>query len=88
MRAEGDGDGDGDNPCLTCSIRQYCINWCGCSNFHATGYYNSAGAYQCAVEKSTLRTALQIIETLENEIPTVFAAHAAGFTSLNIWQYQ
>jgi len=83
MRAEGDGD----NPCLTCSMRQYCINWCGCSNFHATGYYNSAGAYQCAEEKSSLRTALQVIKTLEDEFPTVFATHAAGFTSLNIWQY-
>jgi hypothetical protein len=60
------------------------MNWCGCSNFHATGYYNRAGAYLCAEEKSTIRTALQIIETLGCEMPNVFSAHAAGFTSLNI----
>jgi len=83
MRATGDGD----NPCKTCGIRKYCMNWCGCSNFHATGYYNSAGAYLCAEEKASIRTALQIIETLEDEIPTVFSAHAAGFTSLNARQY-
>ena len=77
-------DGDGDNPCITCSIRQYCMHWCGCSNFHATGYYNRAGAYLCAEEKSSIRTALQVIETLECEMPNVFSAHAAGFTSLNI----
>jgi uncharacterized protein len=78
-------EGDCDNPCLACSIRQYCMNWCGCSNFHATGYYNSAGAYLCAEEKSSYRTALQVMETLEHEMPTVFSAHAAGFTTLNIW---
>jgi len=83
MRAEGDGE----NPCLACSIRQYCMNWCGCTNFHATGYYNSAGAYQCAEEKSSFRTALRVIETLEKEMPAVFSAHAAGFTSLNTWQF-
>jgi uncharacterized protein len=76
-------DGDSDNPCLTCSIRQYCMNWCGCSNFHATGYYNRAGAYLCAEEKSSIRTALQVVETLNSEMPNIFSAHAAGFPSLN-----
>ena len=78
-------DGVGDNPCPTCSIRQYCLNWCGCSNFHATGYYNSAGAYLCAEEKSSIRTALQVIETLTNEIPNVFFAHVEGSPKLNIY---
>lgn len=83
MKAEGDGN----NPCLTCSIRQYCMNWCGGSNFHATGYYNSAGAYLCAEEKSSIRMALRVMETLEGEMPNVFSAHAAGYTSLNTRQY-
>ena len=80
MRAEGGGE----NPCPACGIRQYCMNWCGCSNFHATGYYNSAGAYLCAEEKSFIRTALRVIETLTRETPNVFFAHAEGFPSLNI----
>ena len=80
-------EGEGDNPCLTCGIRQYCMNWCGCSNFHATGYYNSVGAYLCAEEKATIRTALQVLETLEYEMPTVFSAHAEGLPTQNIWLY-
>ena len=85
---DGSGnDGDNGNPCLACSIRQYCLNWCGCSNFHATGYYNRAGAYLCAEEKASIRTAFQVMETLEGEMPGVFSAHAAGLTSLNIWRY-
>jgi len=80
MRAEGDGE----NPCPACSVRQYCMNWCGCSNFHSTGYYNSAGAFLCAEEKASIRTALQVMDTLEREMPAVFSAHAAGYTTLNI----
>jgi len=79
-------DGDGENPCLTCGIKQYCINWCGCSNFHATGYYNAVGAYLCAEEKSAIRNALHVMETLNAEMPNVFAAHAEGFTTYNIWR--
>jgi uncharacterized protein len=36
--------GGSSNPeCVTCSVREYCMNWCGCSNIFMTGLPDRVG---------------------------------------------
>lgn len=66
------------NPfCLNCGISRYCMNWCGCTNYFATGDYNSPGAFICASEKASVTTAYALIEKLGEE-GFSFADHLAG----------
>jgi uncharacterized protein len=50
------------------------MNWCSCSNYFSSGYYNRVGPFLCASEKTAIRTAFNIRRTLalktsQNEEP-------------------
>lgn len=77
-------DGSLINPeCLLCGIQEYCMNWCGCSNFFATGFYNRVSQFTCASEKSAIKTASNVFETLNNKAGHIFVEHLAGRPALN-----
>jgi uncharacterized protein len=59
--AQGKGAKD---ECGRCDLRKYCMYWCGCSNFFATGYYDRVSALLCASERAAIQTALNVIEEL------------------------
>jgi len=61
--------------CLDCSVREYCACWCGCSNYFQTGYYNRPGPFLCMSEKTLLRIAAEVFETLESELGPTFIHH-------------
>ncbi len=69
--------------CRTCSLRDYCMNWCGCTNYFATGDYNTAGPFICASEKAAIQTAYDIIAQLDRE-GFAFSEHLAGTPLLSI----
>jgi len=75
--------GETNSECVNCSIRDYCVHWCGCSNFHATGYYNRVGAFLCAGQKAALSVAFHVLEILEPEMPGIFALHEVGMPTAN-----
>ena len=77
-----------NNECLTCTVEKYCMHWCGCTNFHSTGYYNRVGAFLCAKEKIAIKIALHILETLEVDIPATFSNHQAGLMTINAWNWE
>jgi uncharacterized protein len=63
----GDQSGEGaQSPCISCSVKDYCMNWCGCSNFFSTGDYDSPGPFICASEKESLSIASSAIESMIN----------------------
>jgi len=39
LRHCASGD-DANRECAACSLRDYCMNWCGCSNYFASGQYD------------------------------------------------
>ena len=80
--------GKKNTQCVTCSINAYCMNWCGCSNFMATGYYNRVGAFLCASEKAAVQTALDAFKTIENLRGPTFVDHLAGLPGMNSFDYQ
>jgi uncharacterized protein len=55
-------------PCGECTTRDYCMHWCGCSNYFATGSYNRPGPFLCASEKESLRLAAETFERLSSKI--------------------
>jgi uncharacterized protein len=71
-------DGKINTPCVTCGIRKYCMNWCGCSNFFASGYYNRVSPFLCASERETIRVSFNIFQMLEQELGPTFIDHVAG----------
>ena len=50
--------------CETCSVLDYCKNWCGRTNFFASGFYNRVNAFVCASEKAAIRAAIFALQEL------------------------
>jgi len=72
-----------NNECLTCGLKEYCMNWCGCTNYFSTGNYNLVGAFICASEKAAIHAAFQIIKDLRGE-GLNFSDHLAGTPLMSI----
>lgn len=68
------------NPeCLDCSLRDCCMNWCGCSNYFSSGYYNRVSAFLCASERALITAALDALEILDRQGETGrFFDHLSG----------
>lgn len=71
-------DGPTNSQCRECSLRDSCMNWCGCSNAFMTGHYDRVGPFLCASERAAIRTALRVFSTLERRLGPVFLKHLAG----------
>jgi len=69
--------------CLSCGIRDYCMNWCGCSNYFSSGYYNRVGPFICASEKAAIQTAIQVFQVLDKALGATFADHVGGYPIVN-----
>jgi uncharacterized protein len=69
--------------CLTCTLRKYCMNWCGCSNYFSTGNYNQAGSCICASEKAAIKTAFSVFQQLEARYGSSLIEKLAGITCRN-----
>jgi uncharacterized protein len=74
--------------CQDCSLKDCCMNWCGCSNMFMTGYYNRVGPFLCASERAAIQTALDVFTTLERQLGPVFLHHLAGAPQRNSWPEQ
>ncbi len=70
--------GDANAECTECGIRDYCTNWCGCSNYFSSGYYNRVGTFLCASEQTAVKAAFGVFQRLEKEVGGVFMEHLSG----------
>ena len=61
--------------CMTCSLKKYCMNWCGCSNFMASGFYNRVNSFVCASEKAAIGAAFEAFRTIEKKLGPTFYGH-------------
>ncbi len=73
----GLGDGSVNEECLTCGIREYCMHWCACSNYMASGDYRRVGGFLCASEKAETSAALRVIGELSSR-GIHLSDHASG----------
>jgi len=44
------------------------MNWCGCSNYFSTGYYDRVSPFTCANEKAGITVALNVFKQLSEQI--------------------
>jgi len=72
-----------NDECRTCGIAEYCMNWCGCSNYFSTQDYNRAGPFLCASERAALQVAFSVFQELEHLVGPAFADHLAGLPFIN-----
>jgi len=64
------------NPeCRTCSLSTYCMNWCGCTNYHMTGDTELAGSMLCAMERASIKAAEHVFITLSQLNNELFTDH-------------
>lgn len=69
--------------CKTCGLADYCMNWCGCTNFHSTGSYSLASPFTCASEKAAINTAFRIIKKMGDNWSNL-QHHLSGTPLMNI----
>ncbi|MCI5211536.1 MAG: radical SAM protein [Candidatus Electrothrix sp. ATG2] len=70
--------------CQSCALKDYCMNWCGCSNYFASGEYNRVNHLTCASEKAAIRAALGVIEQTGKTGIIDFSDHLAGTPLMSI----
>ena len=78
MQCHTKGGNEVNDECTACGIRDYCMNWCGCSNYFSSGYYDRVGTFLCGSEQAAVKTAFDVYQRLENELGPVFMEHVGG----------
>ena len=69
--------------CQSCGIKEYCMNWCGCTNYYSAGAYNTVSPFICASERAAINLAFQIIQDARNN-GLDFLHHLAGAPQIHI----
>ena len=70
------------NPeCEACSLRAYCMNWCGCTNYYLAGTTDHAGYAQCIFERAAIQTARTVLTELSASDNELFIDHFMGYLS-------
>ncbi len=74
------GGGETNPECRECSMRDYCVNWCGCSNLFMTGYTNRVGPFLCASERAAIGAAARLYAEFGDLIGPLSTCDPAGRT--------
>lgn len=64
--------GEINHECKNCSISNFCMNWCGCSNYFSSGYYNRVGPFLCASEKASILSSFEAFQVLESRLGAAY----------------
>lgn len=67
--------GNHNKACHTCGFKEYCMNWCGCTNYYMTGQVDLAGSILCSMEKAAIQTARHVSSTLAERDNRLFVDH-------------
>jgi uncharacterized protein len=67
--------GNHNMECKTCGVKDYCMNWCGCTNYYLTGHTDLAGSMLCASERAAMKAAQHVAITLSEQANDLFADH-------------
>lgn len=61
--------------CTECDITNYCMKWCGCTNYSMTRHTNKTGPMLCISERAAVLAARRVFTTLVAENNYTFYAH-------------
>lgn len=65
--------------CAKCPVGSYCINWCGCTNYHMTGRTDFAAPLLCASEKAAIAAAESALSRLADQ--DLFIDHMMAYVN-------
>ncbi len=68
--------------CQTCGLKDYCMNWCGCTNYFSTGKYEAVAPFICNSEKAAISAAFHVIQEMRENWQN-FSDHMAGTPLMN-----
>jgi uncharacterized protein len=68
--------------CQSCPLSNYCMNWCGCSNYFQSGRYDFVGPFLCASERAAITTSFHVLQVLEEQLGSCFYEHLNGAPTL------
>lgn len=69
--------GNHNEECRRCDWQRYCMNWCGCTNYHLTGHTQFVAPAICASERSAIKAAKFVFTTLSRN--DLFIDHLYSF---------
>jgi uncharacterized protein len=79
--------GKSNEECQMCSFQDYCMNWCGCSNYFSSGHYNRVSPFLCASEKTAILTAFNAFQAIEKKLGPIFMEHLSGVPPLSFYKW-
>lgn len=71
--------GNFNTECKECSHRDFCMNWCGCTNYSMTGNTGKAAAALCASEQAAIKAAKYAFLELNKQGNELFSRHLMGY---------
>jgi uncharacterized protein len=77
------GNGCKNTECQLCGVADYCMNWCGCSNFFASGDYRRPSPFLCTSERLAINAAFNVLKQVEEDNQLIFINHYAGLPMVN-----
>jgi uncharacterized protein len=69
-----------NSECTSCGLQRYCMRWCGCSNFFASGRYDRVSPFLCASERAAINVAFDAFRRIEEQRGPTFFEHVSGLT--------
>lgn len=66
------GRGNRNKECMTCQVRNRCMNWCSCINYATSGSTDRVSGVVCHHERMVIELADQVGETLYSESNPAF----------------
>lgn len=73
--------GNFNTECTDCSQRNFCMNWCGCTNYNMTGHTGIASAALCASERAAIKASKYVFLELNKQGNDLFKQHLMGYLS-------
>ncbi len=67
--------------CQNCDISDYCMKWCGCTNYNMSGDTRQTGPMLCISERAAVLSARKIFTTLTAENNKAFFKHLLQFAA-------
>lgn len=64
--------GNSNAECSSCTLRERCMNWCGCINYATTGHINQTDGRVCFHERLAIEVADAVANTLYTESNPAF----------------
>ena len=71
--------GNRNEECKTCRYERYCMNWCGCTNYHMTGHTDLTSHVLCESEKAIIQAAKHVLISLSGQDNELFISHFMAY---------